>query len=386
MKATIRDANTLKSIVPNQVASYLQMKGWHQESYIPEKASIWTLGDELEEQFEVLLPLNPRFQDFPIRMSQVLKTLETAEQRSQVEILDSLISTLADIIDIRLTHQNFDNGTIPLNNGINLFRHAKDMLLSAASSTVEPKAHFERAKPTQANKYINKVRLGQTKQGSYILSIISPLSQSQSPIDYSDPFERTVVKKLFKSLETTKSIAEEIVSSKGSIQVTEDTIQQGVSSNLCEALVGIHKSGKGQGLEINLSWSSAIAISSDIGTQIIFPAEIMLAVARLGRRLRAEVHKNFEVRGEVVKLERQRKDTTGLVTLLGRVDDTERKIKVELAEPDYKIASIANQDRNLVICWGDLIKEGRMFTLSNARGFSLVGENEPANKDHSSSS
>jgi hypothetical protein len=112
----------------------------------------------------------------------------------------------------------------------------------------------------------------------------------------------------------------------------------------------------------------------------------LFAVARLGRRLRAEVYKNFEVRGEVVKLERQRRDATGLVTLLGRVDGIERKIKVELAEPDYKIASIANQDRNLVVCLGDLIKEGRVFTLSNSRGFSLVGGNEPANKDHSSSS
>lgn len=386
MRATIRDADTLKSIEPSQVASYLEMKGWHQESYIPEKASIWTLGGDPEEQFEVLLPLNPRFQDFPIRMSEVLKTLEVVEQRSQLEILDSFISTLADIIDIRLTHHNFDDGTIPFNNGVNLFRHAKEMLLSAASSAVEPKAHFERAKPIQANRYIDNVRLGQTKRGSYILSIISPLFPSPLPIDSSDPFERTVVKKLFESLESTKSVAEEIAASKGNIQIPEDAVQQGVSSNLCEALVGIHKSGKEQGLEINLSWSSAISISGDIGTQIIFPPEIMLAVARLGRRLRAEVYKNFEVQGEVVKLERQRRDATGLVTLLSRVDGVERKIKVELAEPDYRIASTANQDRNLVVCQGDLIKEGRAFTLSSPRGFSLVRRNELSNNDPGSTS
>lgn len=87
MKAAIRDPNTLKSIEPSRVASYLEMRGWHQENYIPEKASIWTLSDRSEEQFEVLLPLNPSFKDYAIRISQILKTLEAVEQRSQSEIL-----------------------------------------------------------------------------------------------------------------------------------------------------------------------------------------------------------------------------------------------------------------------------------------------------------
>ncbi|MBD2327837.1 hypothetical protein [Alkalinema sp. FACHB-956] len=373
MKATIRDPETLQSIEPNQVATYLQMNGWQQESFLPDKASIWTLGSEPESQFEVLLPLNPKFRDFPIRMSEVLKTLEAVEHRSQIEILTSLVGSVADIIDIRLTHPSFEDGTMPLHDGVHLIRHARDLLLSVASSTVEPKAHFERTRPPRASRYVEKVRLGQTKRGSYVLSIVSPLSPMQLSLDSSEPFERAVVKKLFKSLETTKHVAEEIASSsRHDLLVSNNEIQQGISANLCAALMGIHNSGKQQGLEINLNWASAIGVPEDVGTQIIFPSRIMPSVARLGRRLKAHVYENFEVRGEVIKLERQRKDATGSVTLLSRVDDRERKIKVELAETDYRLASIANQERRVVICRGNLIKEGRIFTLAYPQGLSLA--------------
>jgi hypothetical protein len=98
----------------------------------------------------------------------------------------------------------------------------------------------------------------------------------------------------------------------------------------------------------------------------------MLAVARLGKELKAEVDKDFEIRGEVVKLEKRRGYATGLVSLLSEVDGVERIIQVKLSEPDYRIALAANQDGRLVAVRGDLSRAGRVLTLSNPKGFSLV--------------
>jgi hypothetical protein len=368
MNTAIRDIDTLKSVQPNQVIAYLQKNGWHQESFIPDKAEIWVLENQAEDKdsVDILLPLNPAFRDFPLRISEILETLEKIEGRSQVEILETLTYQLSDILSIRLNHQDFANGTIPLSNGVNLLRHAKDLMLSAACSTVEPKKYFERAKPTKANSFLKELQFGQTKRGSFIITIISPIFGIQrDSFDDGEPFERLVVEKLVHALETTKYLAENINLNRSNLP--DELIQQGVSSNLCEALVGIHKSGRGRGLEVNFNFSSSIP--TNLSSNIIFTPQIMPNIARMGTRLKANIDQNIEIRGEVFRLERQHKDQTGSVTLK---DEQSKKIKIELLEPDYRLASQANQERKLVSCRGDLIKEGRTLTLLNPENFSIL--------------
>jgi hypothetical protein len=92
MTNAIRDIETLKSIQPNEVIAYLKRTGWQKETSIPDKAEIWVLKKENSDQdwVDILLPLNTSFQDYPIRMSEILVTLEEIEDRSQKEIFKSL--------------------------------------------------------------------------------------------------------------------------------------------------------------------------------------------------------------------------------------------------------------------------------------------------------
>lgn len=368
MKAYYRDPEVLKRISPNQLAAYLQEKGWLQESYIEKKASIWVIKNGNEEE-EVLLPLNANFRDYSFRISEILKTLESIEQRPQDDIFNNLIGSLSDVIKIRLTHEDFSDGTVPLNNGLNLVRYARDMMLSAACSTVESKKHFEKKKPSEANDYLKEARFGQTKKGSFILTIISPINSLNSP---EAPFERKVVEKLFKSLKFIKTIAENIDVSKTDLDLPEDYLESGISSNLCEALTGIYKSGREKGIDLDLSWSSGMPAPTDILTSLVFPPEIMPAVSKIGKRLKADIISNYEIVGEVVKLERQNQESKGQVTLMGKIDGGIKRIKVDLPDAEYRVASQANQDRASIVGRGDLVKEGRLFSLTNLTSFSLA--------------
>jgi hypothetical protein len=373
MKASIRDPAALRKIDPNQVAVYLEKKGWRQESYIDQKASIWTIADDSRDEAEVLLPLNTSFQDYPFRVSEILQTLEAIEKRPQVDIYKNLIESLSDIIRIRLTHDDFGDGTVPLNNGYNLFRHAREMMLSAACSTVESKKHYERKKPLGANNYLKQARFGQTQKGSFILTIISPIETNDGSNFSGTPFERKVVEKLFNSLKFVKIAAENIDPSKIDLQLPENYLESGISSNLCEALLGIYKSGREQGIDLSLSWSSLIPAPEDIVTSIVFSPEIMPAVSRIAKRLKADISDGYEVVGEVVKLERQKQDSTGQVTIMEKIREKgKRKIKVELPDEDYQIASQANTERLSVICRGDLVKEGQIYSIANLTSFSLL--------------
>jgi hypothetical protein len=371
MKASVRDPAALRKIDPNQVAVYLEKKGWRQESYIDQKASIWTIADTSEDEAEVLLPLNTSFRDYPFRVSEILKTLEAIEQRPQTDIYNNLIELLSDIIRIRLTHDDFGDGTVPLNNGYNLVRHAREMMLSAACSTVESRKHYEKKKPPGANDYLKQARFGQTQKGSFILTIISPIESRNGFNSSETPFERRVVEKLFNSLKFVRVAAENIDPSKTDLQLPNDYLESGISSNLCEALIGIYKSGREQEIDLNLSLSSSISAPKDILTSITFPPKIMPAMAKIAKRLKADIFSDYEVLGEVVKLERQKRDLKGQVTILGDIHKIKRQMKVELSDENYRLASQAHQDRRNVICRGDLVKEGQVYSIANLTSFSL---------------
>lgn len=93
MKATVWDVDVLSHLQPLTVEAYLQATGWHERNRIPDKVSIWTRDTFNEDQLKIQLPLYQEFDDFPRRMSEVLETLELAENRSQLDIVSELITT-----------------------------------------------------------------------------------------------------------------------------------------------------------------------------------------------------------------------------------------------------------------------------------------------------
>jgi len=88
LKVDLRDKEVLDAIRPSDFIAYLRFRGWREH---PQPASTWiafTLQD-----FEITLPLTSNLRDFALRMGEALRTLEVAEERSQLEILSELTRT-----------------------------------------------------------------------------------------------------------------------------------------------------------------------------------------------------------------------------------------------------------------------------------------------------
>ena len=75
---------------------------------------------------------------------------------------------------------------------------------------------------------------------------------------------------------------------------------------------------------------------------------------------------NVTVQGVVMQIDTPKKEhLNGEVTLVGVVVDKLRKIKTELKKHDYILAIKAYQERLIITCQGDLIKESNAFILKN---------------------
>ena len=214
MKGIIQDAKILSGLRPLDMIAYLRANQW-QEAQKLEAGAFWVKGDQ-----EILLPLDITLIDFPNRMAEALGVLEKTEHRSQFEIFEDLVITNADVIRPRLIGVNGD-GTISLEQGTAIHQEARNLMLAAACSTIEKRSLFARRKPEQAMNYLNHARFGMPQRGSYILTIISPVSPKIAAgkdlfgkeLETEVPFERKTVETLARALHATDQACREVAAS-----------------------------------------------------------------------------------------------------------------------------------------------------------------------------
>jgi len=378
MKVTIRDKETLSAIPPLEAAAYLRSRGWNESVVLPQKGAFWRWQDSDGNEFEIALPHDRRLGDFVQRMGDLLNTLEVAEQRSQFDILRDIMSTAADVVSVPASYAKAADGSMPINDGVALTQLARDMMMAAACATVDPRPAYLRRKPTRAVEYIESLRLGLPERGSYVLNIVSRVppglksATGQLMLPVEDPFERQVTITLATALAESQKAAVSAATS-GDIESFHHAVRSGVSANLCEALAGLRKFvDTSKGLAINFSWSRTRPVPESVPNRIVFGDDAMLVIGEAGRLLLATApQEDFELHGMVFRLERAGDAEIGNIVVLGFIDEQPRKISLELGPKDYDLAVLAHRDRLPIVCSGDLVKEGRMFSLQNPRHFAI---------------
>ena len=373
MKATIRDAEILRAIRPLELVAYLRANGWHQEQRL-ERGAFWR-----KESNELLLPLDSNLRDFANRMAEVLQMLERAEQRSQLEILEDLMMVSADVIRPRLPGADGE-GSLSLEHGTIVYEQARNLMLAAACAAIERRTLYAKRKPEQAMQYLRHARFGPSKQGSYIVTIISPvppkLSSAKDLFGEElglEPFERRTVRVLAEALGAIASAVREAAVT-GEIDPMKAAVERGVSANLCEAILGLDEGGGGKGVEFTFSWSASRGIPSHAKSSIALMPDVMPILAETARVFRETATvEGSEVIGTVQKLEHQESER-GKVTVLGTADGVPRTVVMELSGEDHVRAIRAYEERIPVKCVGELAREGKSWVLNNAREFALLRE------------
>jgi hypothetical protein len=386
MKVAVQDAAALHALKPLEVAAYLRAKGWRKEVDLDNKASLWLWRDPEGEEFDVMLPLKRELGDFVLRMGELLRTLANAEQRSQLEVIQDFLTTTADLIRVRASSRDVDNGTLPLEQAVAFVEHSRDLMLAAACAALDKRPYYATRKATQAMDYLSRVRMGQTERGSYVLTMLSPIApelkpaQGELPLSTEavEPYERRVTRTLVEALTALDEAARQ-AAIQGDMGPFQAAVQRGVSANLCDAVVGLSIASPAEGLDIQVSWSRSRPVEGKAPARVRFGSDSIPIIEEAGRRFRDTASlEDFEVEGFVTRLDRGPKATDGDVTITGIVDGQMRKIVVRLGTDTYSEAVRAHKDRRTVKCTGDLVKEGRAYRLQDPRHFQVMALDDAA--------
>lgn len=383
MRATIRDQETLRSIRPLELFSYLRNQGWHHVAELDDRSALWERQGAAaqEDPEEVTLPLRQDLGDFALRVSEVLRVLERVEQRSQVEILSDLMTSSSDLIRLRAFSADHGTSSIPLEHGVVFVEKARELVLAAACAAIDPRAYFATRKPAQANEYLGRVRMGQTERGSFVLTILSPVPPALRAADPNatipvEPFERRVISTLAQALNAARTAAQRAAVT-GDLQPFREAIQLGVSANFCDALAGLGEVSAADGVEVAISWSRSRPLANFIPGRVRFSPDMVPILQEASRVFKeTEPREAFEIRGFVIDLHRDEGSPVGRVVVSGLIDGDVRKVAIDLSEPEYSIALEAHRDERRMRCVGDLVKHGRSYRLLNARNLALVTAEE----------
>ena len=364
-----------KEVTPEQFEAYLRNAHWVQTGRLRSVATIWNRQDHLDA--EVVLPLSRSVKDYLPRLNDALVAVASFERRGVLDVISDIGRMFANVVTVRVIHVDTDNGTIPINDGVLLITKAKDLLSAAAQSIFAKRKHFT-GKPTpDAKEYIDTLLLGQTEVGSYVVNVIAPIQGSPMAAGdaESTPLANAVSLNLVTGLDALAKASERYQET-GNLREFETTIVQGVSANMCDALLGFSGVKKNRAFEIKVRPSEGPMFANETRT-FMFDAPQVEVLEKASSYFKDDyVLTGRTLTGYVTKLSKPQEDEAGTITLDTQFDDINRKVRVELGKDDYHTAIIAHDTRQYVQCNGDIHVKSKTATLLHPQGFRIVGDSD----------
>ncbi len=364
MKVRIQDREALMAISPRALSAYARAAGWSKAEPYGNHSDIYVA----EGHPEVILPRTQHLGDYAHIVSQLITIFARVAETDEISLYRDLTMSGWDVIRVRAMGSEAD-GDVAVSAGLDLVRGAHDMLLAAACSLQGEKRLYRVGANREAQDYLSKVRLGQTEQGSFVVTLLSPVPfprQQQLPfgagITPDDPVERQVTQRLADALAATRQATESMARGEDS-NVFYHAVSRGVSTNLCEALAMLIEPFSA--LDISLTWARTRPMAT-ARTAIRFAQDSAPILRKVAQSFRdREPRLDEQLFGFVRSLKREAQETDGTITLQAPVDGAVRSVAVVLNQTDYEQAIQAHQSKAGVSVKGDLERDGQRWRLLN---------------------
>lgn len=347
---------------PEELISYLSRSGWVR-ARAGSLAELWQARDDTESA--VLVPRVAEAADFGQTVKILAAEVARLERRSPEDVLRDISRQFLDVTELRAQDDDIDEGTISLQAGLGLFNAANHLMVSAAAATIHRQGYYGRAIPRAAHAHARRLRLGQTRPGSYVLPVISnarfgaiprygdgvPRLEVESEDTY---FDRRVLATLSRSLETLSEMTMQRGRTPSRADIL-DAVDEGVSSELCAAVLEVIGKGRVEEFDIAFNWAPASPMPLDLQRRIAFSS----ANAEVLSEVRDELKESDEpsetvLYGVIRRMSLKANEESGRVTLETIIDGRQRSVSFDLDLATYRRAAHYHGERRRVVVTGIL--------------------------------
>ena len=362
-------------ITPSDVRWYALGRGWRPQ---PSRNPAIAIFSKPNSDIQLQVPQQGSGRDVALMMMEVVRKFSEIENRQIEDVSQDLRHPFADALRLRVKSRIADSGTLPLNEGLQLFEGGRRLLVAAACSTVMPQAFYPRKSLKGVDEFIKKCQVGQTAIGSYVASILCPPLAPSTPmlfdgIEDEPPFERQVTQRLMNGLNVLN----------GSVQLGDPSlivngISKGVSADLCDALSSITPPEEDSVLQVELSWSPVRPqISETMPSTLRFAAPDLAFIRNAGRKLREQTVRQDTVEGRIVTLKEHSMLIKGIgrtVEVRAKIDEKWSTVRFVLQEDQYRTACDAYRDQKPVKVKGMLRRgeQSKFYDMHNPDSFEIL--------------
>jgi hypothetical protein len=367
------------------LSAYLKSSGWR----LLDENDTWARFSRTFDNNNVVLrvPLRPDAIDYERRVEELLMNLERVEQRSIEHLMRDVKASSSDLIRIRLL--GADKGRISVSQGALAFEWTRDLLLAAACAAVKPRPFYHKAKPKQATEYLDRAKFGPTEAGSFVLTVESPVTpelknQTKLPGIDDIPFGRQVSLTLARATSAVRRAVDRS-SVAGSSEYLISSVSEGVTANLCDALMGLlETTGLQSAIELKFRWASSRAVDANTPRMVAFDTNTTTFLDSFSKTLKKQsMEQGVTLRGHVEMLRSRDPNQGGEITL--KVDSAidvekpskiyERMVHMELQAHAYREATDAHRLSLRFECVGDLFRDAN-YSLQNVRRYRVIPQSE----------
>lgn len=351
-------------LTPLVVQQYLAANDWQLEAQVPDVRQIWRLRDEAR----VMLPLATDYIDFAQRFRDTLRTLATVYDWDPGRLAEKIIATRADLFFVRFDQMMVD-GTLPFRQAEKALDGLFKMMKAAATSADDPThSHRGRRSSTVTDFLDEDVRLGHTKRGSFVFTVVTrlgdPLPAAENPRDRVAPFPRRVMETLASGLSAARDLA-----LNWDPHAIEQAVERGLSANLVESLQDLTEGDSLRELDLSFDWAVGEPLPDVPTSRIVVNRDAIVGLPRVRERLvrREEPPRTETVVGQVRSLTREesgddQEETT--IVLSAEIRGRTRKIHVPLSGDDYDWAIFAHRRKLPFTVTGNLAFERGAWRLT----------------------
>lgn len=371
--------NNEVGVSSDQLRAYLLTKQWFEDGKIRGVATIWHRSEVEHQDIEIILPFLSA-KDYRKRLREAVHNVALFEKRDFADVLNEIQQLFSDVITVRVIHADTASGTIPINDGVLLISKAKELLQSAAQSIFSKRKQFSGRLPNEVTSYFDKLLLGQTEIGSYVVNVIAPAQNQVGNVEDTSVggdfnIAQAITRNLASGLEAL-SVASTDFERYGEFKVFDTAIQSGASSNMCDALLGFSGEKHNRTFEITITSAASPMFGSD-QKKFHFDAQHVETLQKAAEYYKDEyVLSQRTLTGHILKLSRPKDETSGTIILQSRVADVERNVQVELSGDDYHLAVLAHDNSDIVRVDGDVHIKSKRSRLLNPKRFGVMKDED----------
>ncbi|MEV4225514.1 hypothetical protein AB0J81_00115 [Streptomyces bobili] len=361
------------TLTPLAVSQFLASHDWELEHQQPEVRQVWRYGaGHLSTAPRIMIPLATDFADFMPRFADALESLGHIHDWDASQLLERVIATRADLFFVRLD-QGMIDGTIPFQQAEKTLQSIFKMMKAAATTTADPHHSHKGRRPAAVGEFLDEdVRLGHTKRGSFVFTVVTRLGDPSShtvdgPERSAISFPRRVMETLARGLETTKRLTQS-----WDQEALDSPSSLGLSAGLVESLEDLSQPEHLRSLDLSFQWAAAER-KPDVGlATIVLDRDVIDELPRVRERLvrREEPVRRETLVGLVKSLTRDDAtsgdDESAIITVAAEVSGKTLRIQVPLTGENHGWAIMAYRRQLPFTVTGDLSYERRAWRLTGS--------------------